>query len=209
MPFFSGCQVDPFDTWVSVVTSFFNIPKSLSLGGSCLLVTVFLSKLVIWFCGKNPTCCCGSCFLPPLLYQAKPLFYFPCPGCKKWCGFLTSFLHTRSELKVLGLTGERFPVLDGNLGFLGHLLAVWVPTELRARRIEAAQDFQGFLMWSCKLFFGMSHIHLWGFLGYSVSNQCFEWRKSKFGHTDPQRSRIWLEWALLWGNSLQKSYCSS
>lgn len=73
--------------------------------------------------------------------------------------FLTS-LHTRGELKVLGLTGERFPVLDEKSGFLQHLLAVWFPAELRARRIEAAQDFQGFLMWSCRLLFGMSHMDL-------------------------------------------------
>lgn len=53
-----------------------------------------------------------------------------------------------------------FPVLDENSGFLEHLLVVWVPSELRARRIEDAQDFQGFFMWSCKLFFGMSHLHL-------------------------------------------------
>lgn len=111
----------------------------------------------------------GLVFLPSLLCQARPLFYFPCTSCKKWCVFLTSFLHTRGELKGLGLTGERFPILHGNSGFLRHLLAVWVPTELTARRIEAAQDFQGFLMWSFKLFSWMSHIHLWEFLGYSVS----------------------------------------
>lgn len=113
--------------------------------------------MVVW---KNPPCCHGSCFLPPFLCQARPLFHFPYTGCKKWCVFLTSFLNTRTELKGLGLTGEIFPVLDGNSGFLRHLLAAGVPTELRARRIEAGQDFQGFLMWSCKLFFGMSHVHV-------------------------------------------------
>lgn len=81
-----------------------------------------------------------------------PFFISHAQVAKSDVVFLTSFLHTRGELKGLGLTGERFPILHGNSGFLRHLLAVWVPTELTARRIEAAQDFQGFLMWSFKLF---------------------------------------------------------
>lgn len=165
------------------------------LGGSCVFITLFLSKLVMWLCGKNPNLLSQILFLlPPLLCQSRPLFHFPYTGCKNWCVILTSFLNTRGELKVLGLTGERFPGLDGNSGFLWHLLAVWVPAELRARRIEAAQDFQGFLMWSCKLFFGMSHIHLRVSWLFGLYNQCCEWRKSKSGHTEPQRSRSWLEW---------------
>lgn len=122
---------------------------------------------------------------------------------------LTSFLNTRGELKVLGLTGERFPLLDGNSGFLWHLLAVRVPAELRARRIEATQDFQGFLMWSCKLFLGMSHIHLWEFLGclVSITSAVNEGRVNLGTQNLREAEAGWSE--LRFGGLLYKPYCSS
>lgn len=138
-----------------------------------------------------------------------PFFISHAQVAKSDVVFLTSSFHTSGEFKVLGLTGERFPVLDGNWGFLRHLLAVWVPAELRARRIEAAQDFQGFLVCSCKLFFGMSHIHLWEFLGYSLSltSAVNEGRVNLSTQNLREAESGWSE--LCFGEILHKPYCSS
>lgn len=66
------------------------------------------------------------------------VFFFFCCCC------LFSFLNTRRELKVSGLTGERLAVHDGSTGVSQQLKAVWVCSELRVWKIEVAQDFQAF-----------------------------------------------------------------
>jgi len=134
---------------MSSVSSFCNVPQSLLSVGSCVLVSLLPSKLVTWLCGeKEKISRLTSCVLYLLSYTKLDPFFSSLTRYKNECvlGFFPSaFLNTRGEVKVLVLRRERLAVRGGSLGVPRRLTTDWVPSELRAWKIEAAEDVQAFL----------------------------------------------------------------